>query len=261
MECPTHNSPLLDIELTAARQHLARLDVDIAHVAEVLQALRSNWASIWNMPDDVIDEFEELSGQLSILEQLKQREKERLYALDGGVILCFSNEINMEEFAPILSPLECSPFELKEDVRKKSKKEIYATLESLPFLDSKDLYPRRDSDSLILRIQGPLMFPVSRIIGVNSFLSWAGRGLFPDNDNPDYSLEKIINFAQSPEDVFHDARGGANIEVVRDNDGLFWGIADTDGSHRVAAAKLRQDRYIHVMSVTIPHNNGMGILR
>jgi hypothetical protein len=104
-----------------------------------------------------------------------------------------------------------------------------------------------------------MTFPLERIIGVETFASWAGRGnkskfMGMDLDLPDglgdfpldpalieqgyrpKSRDAITAYSQRPVDKLGTE---SKIVIVRDTAGEYWGISTGDGSHRIAAAKLR----------------------
>lgn len=120
-------------------------------------------------------------------------------------------------------------------------------LEQLPFVSDTELrysqVPLKDRPPETE--QRGVEFPVDRIVGANTFESWAGRreghGKTSHEGKTKSSLGVIVeDYAPwmrqaSDEDLY--GKVHPRIQVFADSEGKLWGFAE-DGTHRVAAAKL-----------------------
>lgn len=198
-----------------------------------------------------MQEYQEVTTALNLAIKQRDRLIQKNDAQASGCDLRFVDEINLEEYSHILkTPDLPASFRVPAGIAISDKRQASSALEALPFFKKPEgrLYDRpKHRETLV----GQLHFPVDRIIGIESFQSWAGRGYSPRDSNPDYSLEKIVDFAQKPAEKFR-GHSAAHIEIVKDEDGNLWGVASNDGSHRIAAAKLRGDQYVEVSQVDIP---------
>lgn len=203
------------------------------------------------------DTYQALHSLRHLMLQQRDRSERKIQGKEFGYDIKFADEINPVDYDYILAaPSVPSTFRIKEEIDLNDKKQVYFALEDLPFHKSEDIrktHQMRPVESII----GNINFPVDRTIGVESFQSWSGRGLFLNDPNPDYSLEKIIHYARIPEEQFRGTYSAAVIVIVKDLDGNLWGIATNDGSHRAAAAKLRGDSFMEVSEIHIPHESDM----
>jgi hypothetical protein len=151
-------------------------------------------------------------------------------------------------------------------------------LNKLPFINAKEVikpYPRTHPNIVI---KGSFDFPTERIVSVESFDSWAGRGETTDNGfggvTPNgkggkgfsprtlHGIEPtsrgaITDYAQEDLSSVKNAYGNADIIIFQDTDDEYWGIATTDGSHRAAAAKLRGESTVAVSEIQIASDDDM----
>lgn len=87
-------------------------------------------------------------------------------------------------------------------------------------------------------------FPINRIVGVQGFQSWAGRGIergkIVSNDGAS-SAHNVYEYAQMEQLGYVGSVGTPNLRMFKDTDGEVWAYVDWDGAHRTAAAKMRGD--------------------
>lgn len=97
-------------------------------------------------------------------------------------------------------------------------------------------YPGNGSSSQLVR---GVQIPMSRIVGVATFDSWAGRGLDSNkraNQVGTYSSAGTIHYySHKPETPGY----VPSVSLFKDSDGEVWAATSIDGSHRTAAAKLK----------------------
>ncbi|MDL2341502.1 MAG: hypothetical protein QFB87_00280 [Patescibacteria group bacterium] len=152
-------------------------------------------------------------------------------------------------------------------------------LNSLPFVNWEDVRMVEPRQHPGITIKGHFNFPTERIIGIASFSSWAGRGeqqgtgwqatklpngmggknFVPRNlpDMEQTSRGAITDYAQIPYEPNKDYVNEARIVIVQDSAGEYWGIATTDGSHRVGAAKLRGESTVAVGEIELNSDEDM----
>lgn len=147
------------------------------------------------------------------------------------------------------------------------------TLNRLPFIHIDD-FPMHPLIYKVpaISLHGRIDFPLERIIGVQSFASWAGRGEMGDAAygtllngrgskggrllgyeamrETDTSRAKITAYAHDYPELI-DGIKDTGIEIIRDGAGEYWGISNGDGSHRLAAAKLRGEDTFPIYNVFI----------
>ncbi len=117
------------------------------------------------------------------------------------------------------------------------------TLHPLPFIPATAIghnlrYPEGPNTSV--RVENA-RFPISRIVGIQGFDSWAGRGRSASGGiigNGGYSsLTGIQHYAGlAPKPDYQPA-----LSLFKDADGEVWGYLEIDGAHRTTGAKLRGD--------------------
>ena len=171
------------------------------------------------------------------LEESDRRERLREFRAQAKIELKFADEIGAE-----YSHLQTS---LPEQAKKKFNLESSSPpegLSRLPFV-REDQLPR-SSHSRSVEIDN-FKFPVERIIGAVNFENWTGRRdghtkLAPDG-KAKASLEVIADYAQQMD--LEKINVNEPVLVIKDADGEYWGYA-RDGSHRIAAAKLRGRSHI-----------------
>ena len=155
-------------------------------------------------------------------------------------------------------------------------------LNTLPFVAWEEVEQVQDRKHPKIVIEGHFDFPAERVIGVQSFESWAGRGeavnlhgtrgSIPngkgDKGFTPQALEgmeqtsrgAITEYAHLDSRKLKDVGSNAEIVIVRDAAGEHWGIATMDGSHRTAAAKLRGDAAVAVSRIEIASEDDMSRL-
>lgn len=121
--------------------------------------------------------------------------------------------------------------------------ETIRSLHSLPFLSAKDVqnHLQYDDAPSTSKLVDGVSFPISRIVGVSGFDSWAGRGLDQRGlaiENGGYSSASAVHYyshrSQDPNYI-------PQVTLFKDTDGGVWGFTDNDGAHRTAGAKVRGD--------------------
>lgn len=118
-----------------------------------------------------------------------------------------------------------------------------SALHRLPFLKTKEVrqsleYPEGATAGQQIE---DATFPVSRIVSVSGFQSWAGRGISKGEVSSvgGYSSASAIrHYAETEPNADYQP----TIHVFKDKDGIVWGFMNTDGAHRTAGAKARGDR-------------------
>lgn len=234
------NSPVADLN---------RKIIEKTITVRTLEASVDN--SMWLLDDTDRQAYEMTYEAVASLMLQRDRLLNKQEAMNRGYNLEYADEIDLGRYDHILSPVV--RHERLEDVRKidpQDKKRIRSILSDLPFYAFKNTRERSE-DQMTTKLMGPVPFPVSRIIGIDSFSSWAGRDRNVFNSNPDRSLDKILDIAAAePSELMRST--GPDIEIVKDEGGTYWGIAVTDGSHRTAAAKIRGDMFIDANAVYLP---------
>ena len=148
-------------------------------------------------------------------------------------------------------------------------------LNSLPFIDDELVHKKERPDHPTIMLRGPIMFPTERIISMDGFSSFAGRGEsgrygeliangkggkgftprhFPGMEQT--SRGAIVDMAQKSAESFKNVPGGPTIKIVQDSTGEYWGVASESG-HRLSAAKLRGEAYMPVHAVEIHADEDM----
>lgn len=87
-----------------------------------------------------------------------------------------------------------------------------------------------------------------------------GEKKFTPTSIPDIektSIGAITDYAQRDPAELADYGDSAGIRIVQDSSGEYWGIAYTDGSHRVAAAKLRGAATVPISELEIASDEDM----
>jgi hypothetical protein len=91
--------------------------------------------------------------------------------------------------------------------------------------------------------------PMSRIVGIESFGTWAGRGFYrgsllgKGSGSSLAQVAKCASLGQIPDYIEH---GGApKLQLFEDAKGEVWAIVTSGGSHRVAGARARGDERLY----------------
>lgn len=119
---------------------------------------------------------------------------------------------------------------------------------------------RHDIDQNIVRhsegstVHKDVTIPMSRIVGIRTFDTWAGRGFNEDGTlkikNGGSSLAEVAKCAKLGQmDEYVEHSGSPRLTLFEDADGEVWAYVRQDGSHRVAGAKARGDQYLHHATV------------
>lgn len=227
------------------------------------------------------DTAELRSNEENISHELQKLRMQSEYAQNQNTMLLFYEDIDPNILRGYLE----KPGELGESFRlpktntpTTNPEEAAQLLNTLPFVHKDQLRKYYSSKDPAITLMGAIPFPTERLIGVDSFESWAGRGSVDQSDRnkivrrkdgmgqkhsgnniPDIektSRGAIVDAAQYKDPPKH-LTGNADILIFEDSDGERWGIAMTDGSHRAAAAKLRGEPYIYANSVTIHSESEM----
>ena len=254
----TNNDTSYNAIVTASVKNISpetqTLNDDLFTIADQLREIKDKsekWP--WGMSEADAQEYDNLAERWQKILDQRDWSQKRYEALAYGEALKHIDEVNLADYAYILEPPRVEEhFRIPKDIDLSDKKRVYFALENLPFHNLKTSHNMSFSSTRTEVIEGVINFPVDRIIGVNSFLSWSGRGLQLHDSNPDYSLERIIQYAKTPANAFKETSNKGHIVIVKDLEEKLWGVVTTDGSHRTAAAKLRGDTYIELSRVTIP---------
>lgn len=208
--------------------------------------------------------------------RMHRRNRQLDYAQNFNSVLEFADEIDpsvYRRYIPLPNQLG-ERFNLPKTSHPTTDPEqAAAELNSLPFVRWGELQKAHGRKHPSIVIDGHFDFPTERVIGVASFESWAGRGervgggryapyvsngqgskSFTPRALPDIektSRGAITDFAQLDPAPLKDIGHNAHIVMVQDADGEYWGIATEDGSHRMAAAKLRGDPTVAVNKIEI----------
>ena len=115
----------------------------------------------------------------------------------------------------------------------------------LPFIPTRTVTERMTHTTADVEMIEGAKFPINRIVGVAGFQSWAGRGLdgagkVNDHDGAS-SAHHVYEYAQH-EQLGEIGHFTPDITLFKDSEGQIWGVLESDGAHRTAAAKMRGDK-------------------
>lgn len=115
----------------------------------------------------------------------------------------------------------------------------------IPMIGATDMNETDSMQSLPdqeLNWQMDVDIPMNRIIGIDTFDSWAGRGGKRGTGGRS-SLSKIIEYAKRGQPEEYSGFDAPRFRLVKDVDGHIWAYC-VEGAHRTAAAKLRGDETV-----------------
>lgn len=134
--------------------------------------------------------------------------------------------------------------------------QVAKALVGVPMIDKEDMAAGTSSYGKDPQIIEDASIPISRVVGVQSFDTWAGRGLTESGkailNGSRSSLGVVAESAELGQMNEYLGRSGAPwLELFKDTDGEVWAMLTADGSHRTAGAKARGDTTLdHVTLAT-----------
>ncbi len=139
----------------------------------------------------------------------------------------------VEKIMDIGEPLASKPFET-----------ATRAMNRLPFISVRELDDHMTHTEEATLVEDTT-FPINRIVGVQGFQSWAGRGIekgkIVSKDGAS-SAHTVYEYAQMEQLGYVGSVGTPNLRMFKDTDGEVWAYVDWDGAHRTAAAKMRGDK-------------------
>jgi hypothetical protein len=209
-----------------------------------------------------------------------QRRQAQLRGAEKDTILVFPDEIKpeaLDKYFPLADSLG-ERFSLPStETPETDPAAAVDLLNTLPFVATSELSPHQVRQHPRV-VAANVRLPVERLLGADSIPAWSGRGSEYKNFGTSFERKdglgsKELGGTYSAAGVEQTSRGaitayaqrpvddsGAEVFMVRDTDGEYWGVVSDEGTHRVAAAKLRGENTVTVSHLTINDDRDMRII-
>lgn len=254
----------LTFEYSEVAQELSTLELEI----EKLDAKHFSF--------DYTDTELALFNKHGFLQERKTRTHDQLWhARESGQYLLYADEADLSVFKKYIGiPGQLGyKFNLPKNLPISPEAEDNSSiLASLPFVSTHTSRLARASGfEPHTEIRGRIDFPLERIIGVESFGSWEGRGIrghggkghWYDKEDAFAGTSKghITSMAMSIAVELKDTgTSDSRVEIIRDATDDYWGISTGDCSHRIALAKLLGHDTFPIGNISIPSEDDMARL-
>lgn len=129
-------------------------------------------------------------------------------------------------------------------------KEVAEALVATPMISHDLIYEHTVAEEGETHYREDVTVPMSRIVGIGTFETWAGRGFQRESDgiidkDGESSLTEVARCGRLGQIEEYLGVGAApKLRLFEDADGEIWAYAYSDGSHRTAGAKARGDQYL-----------------